>query len=132
LNGHEFTSSSFLLGKEHFWAFDSSHSGLTSSPGELKRAPSRLKNVMTASPRSGRAHALYIDLDILNYFKERASLPGAPPYQTQMNAELRKIMERDRGQDQASGLKEALEQAARSLRKAIKFADEAEVVPKRR
>ena len=75
---------------------------------------------------------IHFDLDILNYFKERASLPGASPYQTQMNAELRKIMERDQGQDQASGLKEALEQAARSLRKAIKFADEAEVVPKRR
>ena len=75
---------------------------------------------------------IHFDLDILNYFKERASLPGAPPYQTQINAELRKIMERDQGQDQASGLKEALEQAARSLRKAIKFADEAEVLPKRR
>ena len=75
---------------------------------------------------------IHFDLDILNYFKERASLPGAPLYQTQINAELRKIMERDQGQDQASGLKEALEQAARSVRKAIKFADEAEVVPKRR
>lgn len=36
-----------------------------------------------------------IDLDVLNYFKERASEPNAAPYQTQINNELRAIMERN-------------------------------------
>ncbi|MEK7723034.1 MAG: BrnA antitoxin family protein [Acidobacteriota bacterium] len=34
-----------------------------------------------------------IDLDVLNYFKERASEPNSAPYQTQINNELRAIME---------------------------------------
>ncbi|MBX7170517.1 MAG: BrnA antitoxin family protein [Pyrinomonadaceae bacterium] len=36
-----------------------------------------------------------IDLDVLNYFKERASEPNAAPYQTQINNELRAVMERN-------------------------------------
>jgi hypothetical protein len=36
-----------------------------------------------------------IDLDVLNYFKERASEPNSAPYQTQINNELRAIMEKD-------------------------------------
>jgi uncharacterized protein (DUF4415 family) len=35
-----------------------------------------------------------IDLDVLNYFKERASEPNSAPYQTQINNELRAIMEK--------------------------------------
>ncbi len=38
---------------------------------------------------------LRIDLDILEHFKHRASDAQAAPYQTQINAELRKIMEKD-------------------------------------
>ena len=34
-----------------------------------------------------------LDLDVLNFFKARAEESGAPPYQTQINAELRKVME---------------------------------------
>ncbi len=34
-----------------------------------------------------------IDLDVLNYFKERASEPNTAPYQTQINNELRATME---------------------------------------
>ena len=34
-----------------------------------------------------------LDLDVLNHFKERASEPNAAPYQTQINCELRAIME---------------------------------------
>jgi uncharacterized protein (DUF4415 family) len=34
-----------------------------------------------------------IDLDVLNYFKKRASEPNSAPYQTQINNELRAIME---------------------------------------
>ncbi len=38
---------------------------------------------------------LRIDLDVLEHFKKRASPSNAAPYQTQINAELRKIMEKD-------------------------------------
>lgn len=36
-----------------------------------------------------------IDLDILKHFKARAEKANAAPYQTQINSELRAIMERD-------------------------------------
>ena len=39
--------------------------------------------------------SLYIDNDILEYFRKRAELPEAVPYQTQINHELRKIIEND-------------------------------------
>jgi uncharacterized protein (DUF4415 family) len=35
----------------------------------------------------------YLDADVLEYFKKRAEQPNAAPYQTQINNELRKIME---------------------------------------
>ncbi|MGB9180954.1 MAG: BrnA antitoxin family protein [Pyrinomonadaceae bacterium] len=41
--------------------------------------------------------SMYLDLDVLNYFKERAAQPNAAAYQTQINNELRAIMERDGG-----------------------------------
>lgn len=37
--------------------------------------------------------SMYIDADVLEYFKQRAHLPNAAPYQTQINSELRKVME---------------------------------------
>jgi uncharacterized protein (DUF4415 family) len=39
--------------------------------------------------------SLYMDGDILEYFKKRAAAPEAAPYQTQINSELRRIMEND-------------------------------------
>src|SRR5262249_18538957 len=36
---------------------------------------------------------MYVDLDILNFFKGRAAKPDAAPYQTQMNNALRDYME---------------------------------------
>ena len=36
---------------------------------------------------------IHLDLDVINFFKTRAKEPGALPYQTQINAELRKIIE---------------------------------------
>ena len=44
---------------------------------------------------------IHIDLDAINFFKERAKAPGALPYQTQINAELRKVMEGPQSQDAA-------------------------------
>lgn len=38
---------------------------------------------------------MYLDLDVYNYFQERAAMPHAAPYQTQINAELRQIMDAD-------------------------------------
>ncbi len=37
---------------------------------------------------------IHLDLDVINFFKDRAKAPGALPYQTQINAELRKLMAR--------------------------------------
>ncbi len=37
---------------------------------------------------------IYLDADVLEYFKGRAARPNAAPYQTQINAELRSVMER--------------------------------------
>jgi len=39
--------------------------------------------------------SLYLDNDILEYFRARAESPNAAPYQTQINNELRRIMEND-------------------------------------
>ncbi len=38
---------------------------------------------------------IYIDLDVIDHFRQRAEKPNAAPYQTQINAELRSIMQRD-------------------------------------
>ena len=47
-------------------------------------------------PRDAKVKvSLYIDGDILEYFRKRAEPPHAAPYQTQINNELRKIMETD-------------------------------------
>jgi uncharacterized protein (DUF4415 family) len=40
-----------------------------------------------------------IDSDILQHFRNRAENPNAAPYQTQINAELRAIMEKDLAND---------------------------------
>lgn len=39
--------------------------------------------------------SIYLDSDVLEYFRKRAEPPHAAPYQTQINNELRKIMEND-------------------------------------
>ncbi len=39
---------------------------------------------------------MFLDADILNYFKARASKPHAAPYQTQINETLREVMEREK------------------------------------
>lgn len=44
---------------------------------------------------------LYLDSDVLAYFKERATAPNAAPYQTQINSELRTVMEREQAQEAA-------------------------------
>ena len=39
--------------------------------------------------------SMYLDADIVEYFRKRADAPDAAPYQTQINNELRRIMEND-------------------------------------
>ena len=47
-------------------------------------------------PRDAKVKiSLYIDGDILEYFRRRAEPPHAAPYQTQINNELRRVMEND-------------------------------------
>ena len=41
---------------------------------------------------------MYVDADILDFFKERAKAPNASPYQTQINNELRAVIERKQTQ----------------------------------
>ena len=37
--------------------------------------------------------SIYLDGEIVDYFKSRSEQPNAAPYQTQINNELRKVME---------------------------------------
>lgn len=43
---------------------------------------------------------MYLDGDILDFFKERAKEPNSSPYQTQINNELRAVMERNASKDE--------------------------------
>lgn len=38
--------------------------------------------------------SIYLDADVLDFFKEQAALPNSAPYQTQINNELRSVMKR--------------------------------------
>lgn len=47
-------------------------------------------------PKRAKARiSIYLDADVLAYFRARASQSNAAPYQTQINNELRAIMERE-------------------------------------
>ena len=54
-------------------------------PGEAKLSDCKVRVTM------------YLDADVLEYFKGRAAGPNAAPYQTQINQELRAVMERGGG-----------------------------------
>ncbi len=64
--------------------------------------PHRLATRADLHPSNTKVQiTMKIDLDILNHFKSRSQTPNAAPYQTQINAELRAIMERDLTQENA-------------------------------
>lgn len=73
-------------------------SELDSQLDKMKRLP---RGSFKAKPNATRLEnckvkiSLYIDGDILEYFRKRAEPSHAAPYQTQINNELRKIMETD-------------------------------------
>lgn len=71
---------------------------------ESNRAPRRFQRVMPERvakpvemhPSNTKVKVtIYLDLDVLNYFKACAAQPNAAPYQTQINSELRNILERN-------------------------------------
>ena len=64
----------------------------TLKPGTYKVRRSRFIN----KKKEAKAKiSLYLDNDVLEYFRQRAEAPNAAPYQTQINNELRRIMEND-------------------------------------
>lgn len=68
-------------------------------PETMKRLPRGAflaKAGDTTNPKKTKIRVtLYLDSDILAYFKERAAEPNAAPYQTQINNELRSVLERN-------------------------------------
>ncbi|MDQ3713856.1 MAG: BrnA antitoxin family protein [Acidobacteriota bacterium] len=69
---------------------------LDSQLDKMKRLPhgsSKAKPNATKLENCKVKISLYIDGDILEYFRQRAEPPHAAPYQTQINNELRRIME---------------------------------------
>lgn len=64
----------------------------TLKPGTYKVRRSRFINKKKTSKEK---ISLYVDSDILEYFRQRAESPNAAPYQTQINNELRRVMEND-------------------------------------
>ncbi|HLM03476.1 MAG TPA: BrnA antitoxin family protein [Pyrinomonadaceae bacterium] len=75
-----------------------SESDLDARLDKMKRLP---RGSFKAKPNATKLEnckvkiSLYVDGDVLEYFKKRAEQPNAAPYQTQINNELRRAMEND-------------------------------------
>ncbi|MBS1769256.1 MAG: BrnA antitoxin family protein [Acidobacteria bacterium] len=70
--------------------------GIDAEMSRMKRLPRgtfRAKTGATSPANCKVKITMYLDADVLAYFKERAAQPNAAPYQTQINNELRKIVE---------------------------------------
>lgn len=77
-----------------------------------RRSPERAAKFADSGSRKVKVRVnIHLDLDVINYFKERAALPNAAPYQTQINQALREVMEHEQGAPSASSLLEAFEDA---------------------
>lgn len=71
-------------------------SGIDAEMAQMKRLPRgsfKAKPGATDLKNCKVKITTYLDADILEYFKKRAEESNAAPYQTQINNELRKIME---------------------------------------
>lgn len=70
-------------------------------------------------PRNTKVRvSIYLDLDVLDFFKGLAEKPGALPYQTQINAVLREIVEKAQGgEDAVANLRQAKGLIDAALRK---------------
>mgnify|MGYP002777216433 FL=1 len=62
-------------------------------PGKYKVRRSRWAEKLKKTKRV--KVSIYLEDDVLQYFRARAEQPNAAPYQTQINNELRRIMEND-------------------------------------
>ncbi len=77
---------------------DLSEKELDSQLDKMKRLP---RGSFKAKPNATNLEnckvkiSMYLDADIVEYFRRRAAPPHAAPYQTQINNELRKVMEND-------------------------------------
>lgn len=74
----------------------SSEAEMDAEMSRMKRLPRgsfKVKNGETDLKNCKVKITMYIDADILEYFKNRAEQPNAAPYQTQINSELRKVTE---------------------------------------
>ncbi|HMM79181.1 MAG TPA: BrnA antitoxin family protein [Pyrinomonadaceae bacterium] len=60
------------------------------SVGQHKFRPSRWAEKIRSSKTKV---SIYLDNSVIEYFRDRAEQPNAAPYQTQINNELRKVME---------------------------------------
>jgi uncharacterized protein (DUF4415 family) len=73
--------------------------GVETSPRALEHGLRRIQRRHITKPgevtlREAKVRVtMYLDADILEYFKERAAQPNAAPYQTQINNELRNVLE---------------------------------------
>ncbi|HEY0428166.1 MAG TPA: BrnA antitoxin family protein [Pyrinomonadaceae bacterium] len=84
---YTFTEEEYKKGLEKGWTDDD-----MLKPGTYKVRRSRFIN---KKKEAKSKISLYLDNDILEYFRARADAPNAAPYQTQINSELRRIMEND-------------------------------------
>jgi len=69
------------------------------APRRFRRVkPERVASEEDMRPSNTKVKVtIYLDLDVLNYFRRRAAQPNAAPYQTQINNELRAVMEKGAG-----------------------------------
>ncbi len=69
------------------------------TPGEhvfRRVTPDRVASLEDMRPSNTKVQiTMKVDLDVLNHFKSRSQKTNAAPYQTQINSELRAIMDRD-------------------------------------
>ena len=70
--------------------------GIDAEMARMKRLPRgsfKAKPGATSSKNCKVKITTYLDADVLEYFKKRSEQPNAAQYQTQINNELRKVME---------------------------------------
>ena len=73
---------------------DGDNKSLVTPDSSKLESQTNLETKEEPSPSNTKVQiTMKIDSDVLNYFKERASAPHSAPYQTQINNELRAIME---------------------------------------
>ena len=77
-----------------------------------------MKKTKDEAPAAGKERvSIYLDKDVLKYFRQRASQPGAPRYQTQINEALRRDMTRGGGRyDELLGDEEFIAAVAEHVR----------------